>query len=69
VGGNLRFCLKPPGCRVVRGGTDDRDRRDDARARVPGHQLRYAGIAARDDAHLGLPLSCAFFRMGGGPRS
>jgi Na+/H+ antiporter NhaD/arsenite permease-like protein len=28
--------------------------------------LRYTGPAARDDADIGVPLSCALFRMGGG---
>src|SRR5947208_2779941 len=58
--------VEPTGCRVVRGGADDCYWRDDAGARVSGHQLRHAGATAGDDAHLGLPVSRAFFRMGRG---
>src|SRR5882724_3294412 len=58
--------VEPTGCRVVRGGADDCYRRDDAGARVSRHQLRHAGAAAGHDADLGLPVSCAFFRMGRG---
>ena len=53
-------------CRVVRRGADGCDRCNDAGAGVSRNQLRYAGIAAGYDAHLGLSLSRAFFRMGRG---
>src|SRR5207249_9462275 len=39
--------------------------RHDARARLSRGQLRHDRALTRDDAHLGLPLSRAFFRMGG----
>src|SRR5882757_6258778 len=58
--------VEPTGCRVVRSGADDCYWRDDAGARVSRHQLRHPGAAAGHDAHLGLPVSRAFFRMGRG---
>src|SRR6266516_7071588 len=61
--------VESPGRRVVRRGTNDCNRRDDAGARVSCNQLRHAGAASGHDAHLGLSLSRAFFRMGGGTRS
>src|SRR6266487_3701011 len=50
-------------CRVVRRGADGCHRCDDSRAGVPRNQLRYAGVAAGYDAHLGVSLSRAFFRI------
>jgi hypothetical protein len=53
--------VESPGRRVVRRGTYDCDRRDDAGARVSRNQLRHAGATARHDAYLRLFLSRAFF--------
>src|SRR6266516_1665098 len=60
--------VEPPGCSVARRGIHGCDRRDDAGARVSRHQLRHARSASRHDAYLGVSLSRAFFRMGGGTR-
>src|SRR5581483_9672530 len=60
------FAVKSSRCRVARRCTDGCDRCNDAGAGLSRNQLRYAGIAAGYDAHLGLSLSCAFFRMGRG---
>ena len=57
--------VESAGGRLARRGADGCDRCDDARARLSRRQLRHAGAAARDDAHLGLSVSRALFRMGG----
>src|SRR5204863_4999735 len=61
--------LESPRRGLVRRGTNDCDWGDDTRARVSRNQLRHIGAAAGYDAHLGLPGSRSFFRMGGGTGS
>ena len=63
------FAVEPAGFCPARSSVDDLDRSDDSRAGVSRGQLRYASSVARDDAYLGISLSGALFRMGGGPRS
>lgn len=57
-------------CRsFARRGDDGFDRCNGSRAGLSLGQLRHAGPVARDDADLGISLSGALFRMGGGGRS
>src|SRR6266516_7372645 len=61
--------VESPRRRVVRRGADDCYWGGGAGARVSRGQLRHARAPPGHDAHLGLSLSRAFFRMGGGTRS
>ena len=58
--------FEPASCCFAWSGLDGFDRRDDSGAGLSRGQLRYAGPVTRDDDHLGISLSGALFRLGGG---